>query len=488
MRKIIISLIIALTAFTYYACDKFLDLEPMSQGIAVKSASENEVVYQTASAVESALGGAYADFKNEYYELDYFVNGDAQSDDAYAGADNPANFQIDDYKIDATNSNVSRDWAYLYSTIGKTNSVINNVMAVPDASLTTERRNEILGEASFIRAFMYFQAVQLWGDVPLQLKDIRTISIEILPEIYPQLFPPRAPKDSVYNQIIRDLKTALKYVKPTAVHKGYVTTGAVNAMLAKVYATIEPHDYNKVLQYCNDVIAGPYSLLASYDYLWDNLHENSSESIFEINYNGTITDGNWGASMFRGMDWKKFDIPSNDLVKAFDDEGDNIRKNSSIIFLNVSGKWSDANWPQTNYPFVNKYRIFTSGSPQNYIFLRLADIILLKAEALNELDDLAGAATQVNLIRNRVSLSNTTASTKEEMRLAIEKERRLELAFEGLRWYDLKRTGRAIEVINNAIGPDGLVFGYNLTENKLVWPIPQAELDKNTYLVQNTGY
>ena len=192
--------------------------------------------------------------------------------------------------------------------------------------------------------------------------------------------------------------------------------------------------------------------------------------------------------MFNGLDWKKFNIPSNDLVKAFDDENDMIRKNSSIHFVNVTGKWSDANWPASSYPFLNKYRIITWPSPQNYILLRLADILLLKAEALNELGDVTGAAQLVNQVRNRVDLPNTTASTQEAMRLAIEKERRLELAFEGHRWFDLKRTGRAIEVINNTIGPDGNKIGYNLTPNRLLWPIPQSELDKNELLTQNPGY
>jgi hypothetical protein len=193
--------------------------------------------------------------------------------------------------------------------------------------------------------------------------------------------------------------------------------------------------------------------------------------------------------MFIGSDWKKFNIPSNDLVKAFDDEQDAIRKASSIVFQDVTGKWTDPHYPQTDYPFVNKYRNNTSPSPQNYILLRLADILLLKAEALNELGDVAGAAALVNQIRTRVQLPNTSANTQEAMRLAIEKERRLELAFEGHRWYDLKRTGRSIEVINNAKVPDGITpEGYNLTQNRLLWPIPQAELDKNSKLTQNPGY
>ncbi len=113
---------------------------------------------------------------------------------------------------------------------------------------------------------------------------------------------------------------------------------------------------------------------------------------------------------------------------------------------------------------------------------------MLKAEALNELGDQPGAAALVNQIRDRVHLADTPATSQADLRLAIEKERRLELAFEGHRWYDLKRTGRAIAVMNAAKGANGENLGYNLTTERLVWPIPQGELDKNTKLRQNPGY
>ncbi|MFN5366461.1 MAG: RagB/SusD family nutrient uptake outer membrane protein [Bacteroidota bacterium] len=487
MRKILF-FTAAAVLISLNSCEKFLELEPISESVAVSNTSADSVFYKSASEVEAALAGVYADFKNEYYQLDYFVNGDAQSDDAYAGGDNPANFQIDDYRIDAINLNVSRDWAYLYSTVGKPNAVIKNTQAVNDPALSAQRKAEIIGEASFIRAFMYFQLVQLWGDVPLQLTEVRTISADKLDDIYPIIFPARTPKEEIYRQIIADLEVALAGVRVTAPHKGFITKGAVNTMLAKVYATQEPHDWNKVSQYCDAVIAGGYTLLPDYDKLWNNSQENSPEAIFEINYNGGITDGNWGTKIFRGLDWKKFNLPSNDLARAFDAEGDTKRKNSSIIFLDVTGKWSDPHWPQTKYPFINKYRTFTEGSNQNYIFYRLADVLLLKAEALNELGDLAGAAALVNQIRTRVSLPNTTAATQTDMRLAIEKERRLELAFEGHRWYDLKRTGRAIAVMNAVTGANNENLGYDLNEQRLLWPIPQAELDKNSKLTQNPGY
>ncbi|PKP47423.1 MAG: RagB/SusD family nutrient uptake outer membrane protein [Bacteroidetes bacterium HGW-Bacteroidetes-11] len=486
MKKIIKYTLALSLVLLFASCEKFLDIKPTGNSLFIEQAGDT--IFKTGNDVEAALSAVYGDFQNEYWQLDYFVNGDAQSDDAYAGADNPANFQIDEYMLISTNSNISRDWAYLYQTIGKANLVINNVDITPDPSLSEQRRREIKGEAMFVRAFIYFQAVQLWGDVPLQLKEVTSISAAELDEIYPQLYPERKSMAEVYAQIIQDLEYAAENVKAVQQHKGYATRGAANAVLAKVYSTMEEKDYSKVVEYCDAVINSGYSLLPEYDMLWNNQNENSAESIFEVNYEGTPSNANWGASMFNGIDWKKFNTPSNDLVKAFNDENDMIRKNSSIHFQNVTGKWSDANWPANNYPFLNKYRIITWPSSQNYILLRLADILLLKAEAMNELGDVNGAAQLVNQIRSRVDLPNTTATTQESMRLAIEKERRLELAFEGHRWFDLKRTGRAIEVINNAIGPDGNKYGYNLTPNGLLWPIPQSELDKNELLTQNPGY
>ena len=232
MKKIINILIAGSIAVSMVSCEDFLDVRPISQGIAVDNASSDSSVYASGAEAEAALAGVYAEFRNEYWELDYFVNSDARSDDAYAGADNPANFQIDEFRIDAINSNISRDWAYLYGTIGRSNEVINNVDDVTD--LSAQRKAEIKGEASFIRAFHYFQLVQLWGDVPLQLVEIQTVSIDILDSIYPIMFPARAPKEEVYAQIISDLELAAETTPVNSSNKGFVTQGAANAMLAKV--------------------------------------------------------------------------------------------------------------------------------------------------------------------------------------------------------------------------------------------------------------
>lgn len=466
-------------------CDDMLDKDPLSRltnqdlGLNRESAG-----FTTADQAEAVLAGCYGEFRTEYFQLDYYLNGDAQSDNAYAGADNPNIFQIDEYTMESINSNAMRDWRYLYAAIAKANTVLDNIDAVADAALTETRRAEIKGEAAFIRGFMYFDLVRQYGDVPLLLNAITEWDIEDVDKIYLA----RTAKAEVYQQIVKDLELAVANTRATAVNRNIVTKATAHFLLAKVYATIEPHDWAKVSQHCDAVLAGGYELLPEFDQLWDGAHENSSESIFEITYDGgDAGTGNWGASMFYGTDWKKFNTPSNDLDAAFDAEGDEIRKNSTIQFADVTGKWSDRYWPLIHYPYAYKYRDVKDGK-QNFILFRLADIMLLKAEALTDADDLDGAADLVNAVRTRVDLDPITLTTKGNMILAIEKERRLELAFEGHRWHDLKRTGRAIEVINATRDGNGNSLGYQLNEDRLLWPIPQNDRDKNEKLTQNNGY
>jgi hypothetical protein len=120
--------------------------------------------------------------------------------------------------------------------------------------------------------------------------------------------------------------------------------------------------------------------------------------------------------------------------------------------------------------------------------MRLADILLLRAEAYNAKNDVANAATLVNEVRTRVGLAATTAASQSDMALAIEKERRLELAFEGHRWFDLVRTGRAIDVMNAEKDGSGNSLNYNVQPYQLIFPIPSNQLDINPLLKQNPGY
>ena len=448
------------------SCKKdFLDKEPVSQ-------VGPEIAFADAAAAEKVMLGAYSGMYNDYHIWDYMTNGDVTSDNAYAGGDNAANIAIDKFTANATNGNVTRDWNGLYSNIKDANIVLNNVPNIKDAKLdVNNRRNEMLGEASILRAYMYFNLVRLWGSVPLVLA---------LPTNDAEFYPAKASVDAIYAQIIKDLEFGAANAPTNAPNKGIVTKGVANALLAKVYASKPTPDWAKVQQYSDAVISGGYSLVSSFDALWDAQHENNSEAIWEMQYDGWGgIHGNWMPSVIVGTGWKRFNTPTNDLVAAFNTENDNIRRNSSISFKNVvSEGWADDYWSKSNYPYINKYR---ADDKSNSYILRLADILLLKAEALNEqsTSGWAQAKTLVDQVRTRVNLPATTAVNQINMRLAIEKERRLELAFEGHRWFDLLRTKRAITVMNAQKDGNGASLNYIVTEAKLFFPIPQDEWDRN---------
>jgi hypothetical protein len=295
--------------------------------------------------------------------------------------------------------------------------------------------------------------------------------------------PPKATVDAIYTQIIADLEYGLENARATSSNKGIMTKGVANALLAQVYATKPNPDWSKVLQYADATINSGYSLLNNYDNLWDSEHENNSEAIWEMPFDGAggpNAHGNWMPAQVFGAGFKKFNTPTNDLVKAFDDEGDVVRKASSILYDGIS--WDDDYWKDAaTYPHIHKYR---ADDKSDIYVIRLADILLLKAEAQNELSagGWAQAAILVDQIRTRVHLGPTPAADQPSMRLAIEKERRLELAFEGKRWFDLLRTNRAVTVMNAQKDGNGASLNYNVTDAKLLLPIPQAELDRNPSL------
>lgn len=459
----------AIAAFTLTVqsgCKKdFLEKNPINQVTA-------DVAFVNKAAAEKLLQGAYDGMYNDYHIWDYMINGDVTADNAYAGGDNQANIQIDLFTVNSTNGNIGRDWSSLYSDIKNANEVLENVPNIKDAALDVgNRRNEILAEASTLRAYMYFNLVRLWGPVPLVLKTPASLS---------EMQPAKSTVDQVYAQIIKDLEFAAANARTTSANKGIITKGVANALLAKVYASKPNPDWAKVLQYCDATIGNGYSLFPNFNGLFNEANENNSESIWEMQYDGWGGQhGNWMPSVIVGTGWKRFCTPTNDLVKAFDDEGDAIRKNASIYFSNATTEgWSDDYWAKNNYPYINKYR---ADDKSNSYIIRLADILLLKAEALNEASATgwSAAKTIVNQIRTRVSLGSTPAADQASMRLAIEKERRLELAFEGHRWFDLLRTNRAIAVMNAQKNGAGANLNYNVTSAKLYFPIPQAELDRN---------
>jgi len=323
---------------------------------------------------------------------------------------------------------VERDWRYLYEAISRANAVIDNVGNINAPDLRDARKFEILGEAHFIRATHYFQLVNLWGGVPLILEKVNSTDPEVV-------FQPRATETEVYAAIIADLETAIDLL-PTSwpSRQERATKGAAQATLAKAYAHQPTPDWNAVKTQAEAVInSNVYALLSNYNSLWDGSNENSAESIFEIQYIGGSNEANWGPQLWlppslTGDNWRKFNTPAKDLLAAFEAMNDEARKDASIL-MEGGLPWRDPDYTTGVLPFPFKQRRAGGfSSPNNFILLRLADIVLLAAEANAELNDLNAAKAQLNRVRRRVGLP------------------------------------------------------------KLLLPIPQSELDRNPRLDQNPGY
>ncbi len=485
------------------SCSKdFLDLSPTTT---LNSGN----AYNSAKDLNNAITGAYNAFYQEYYEWDYILLGDMRSDNAYAGGgEDIATTPYDNLSIQAGNTRMEFDWAQLYFGIGRCNIILDKINSVTDPELDmNDLKNKIIGQASFLRAYHYFHLVKTWGGVPIELHSNTTDPNKTNLQ--------RSTEIEVYNQIVKDLEVAIAnlpdyYTDDNTENKVRATKGAANALMAKVWAQRPDRDYSKVVTYCDAVINSPagYTLLPNYADLFDGEHYMNDESILEIAFQtdpNWITS-NWGTTLFNevGDGFQSYCVPSKDLVNLYDSQNDLIRKNANIIFR-TDNDYADENWnpcrdPATAVPYYYKEKHPNGWNGGDHLYLlRLADIILLKAEALNETNKLSGALTIVNeIIRNRVGLSPVSATTKEDMRTKILDERRMELAFEAQRFDDLVRNGVFVSTMNNLkeykfTCNDGtpsapILINYNATTEKQLCPIPQNERDRNSNISQNPGY
>ncbi len=486
------NIFIALTCFTviFSSCEDFVDIDPISEETSANA-------YQTANQIEAALVGAYESFQSsEYYVWDFVVFQDIRSDNCYAGGDNPEIFQVDFLEIEPTHSRIFTHWSNIFNAISKANLVIERVEFIDDPALTEERRAQIKGEALFLRAYHYFTLVKLFGGVPLLTEPVSSAEPE-------NVNIPRSSVQEVYDQILLDLDEASSLLpdvfgNDASINKGRATTGAVHALAAKVNAQKPSPDYTAVLNHIEALEESEANYqLVDYAQLFNGNSYNNAESILEVQYLGS-NEGNYGPQLLlppsiTGDAWRKFATPSVDVVNAFDEENDEIRKNASIVF--ESAQWVDEYWgnsPGSIIPFSYKWKNANGfASADNTYLLRYGDLVLLKAEAFNELGQLNEAINEVNRIRARVQLPELTSeqsNSQATLRNSILKERRLELFLEGHRWDDLVRYDRVVQRMNNLQEidlRDGSTVNYNMTPEKIVLPIPQQELDRNPTLTQN---
>lgn len=469
------------------SCNDFIDKQPLSDFTSTGSTDTTLTSeYSNADDAQSGLNGAYSKFKQDIFQLENFMIGDIQSDNCYLGADETAGEDIDRLVTTSMNAKVALDWKEYYGMAGTATTVIENTRLMADGAITNDKRNAIIAEAKFIRAYAYFDIVRIWGDAPLVTKLIPAITNDNIEQVYPLLYPPRTASDSIYNQIVNDLTTAIPYLTSMSNGAFQATKGAAYALLAKVYATkgaIADRDYKTVVDYCDKVLAEGYKLVDDYDALWQADNKFTSESIFEVLY--TAESPNWAYwVLLKESDgtvtWRRYCTPTHELLAKYDKN--DVRKTASFIWKSAP---YNVYYPANNYPFAYKIREKNS----NIILMRLADIILLKAEALVELNRIPEAIVLVNQIRSRAGLTDLDQSLSQSAaRLAVEKERQLELVLEAQRWFDLVRNGRMVAVMSQHKDGNGNLYISNVESYRNLWPIPQEQIDINSSLTQNEGY
>ena len=435
-----------------------------------------KIVFKDKAAVESHLTTLYNQMRDrqEHWYVDLLLISDSHSDNAYAGTTGAEVVPFENNSIEGSNSVLERDWNRYLEDVARANKLICNIDLVTDNSLTTAERAQYKAEAKIFRAMVMFDMVRLWGDFPVITTVADDITSENIDEVYPQYFPKQNTELEAYQQIEKDLLDAVLYAPDnTPGNKTLFTKSVARTLLAKIYAEKPLRDYTKVIQYCDEVKADGFDLVDDFS------------DLFGMNAAGTDAKmRNWN----NNFTWAKWVTPSRDLISAFKQEGDEVRFKESIVYYDCN--WSNY-YPSDNYPFMYKCRSANS----SIIKYRYADVLLLKAEALimQDTPDLEGAADIIDKVRDRAKLGalpTSVRSNKNAMLNALLKERRLELAFEGQRWFDLVRLDKVEEVMNAVYAKDSgrKAQIYTFDKNSYRLPIPQSVIDANDKIHQNPGY
>ena len=468
-----------LFALSLSSCkDQFLDLSPIAQ-------ANSNTFYKTSADMITALNGAYGALQfNGQYGQNY-VFAEVPSDDTTPVLSGSVTDQdeFDKFYLRTTNPFLAARWSDGYRGIYRANTVIDRIAGV---TMDETLKKRVVGEAKFLRALMYFNLVRAFGDVPLVLTEIIDPS-----EGYAYS---RAPAAEVYTQIIKDLTDAegVRAERYTGADVGRATSGAAKSLLGKVYLT--QRNYAGAAAKLKEVVdANTYDLLSNYADLFRAANKNNRESVFEVQYKkGSLGEGSNFSNVYAPENSGNAVIlfggggnnrPTPDLESAY--EAGDPRKNLSFAtsYVNASGN-------KVDYYFIRKYADVptTNGDAEdNFYVLRYADVLLMYAEALNETGNTAAALPLLNRVRKRVGLADKAGLAQADTRLAIEQERRVELAFEGHRWFDLVRTGRALPVLQAKATAIGIKTA--LTANNLIFPVPQSQIDINPDKIkQNPGY
>lgn len=479
---------LALSTGLLSSCKKgFLDVPEQGK-------QQSAVFWKTAEDAAAGVNAIYGNLRSwentAFPAISIESMGSDDADKGSTASDASFFLQFDQFTIDPDQGNISGFWNGQYRNINYANQVLDNV---PGITMDEGLKARYLAEAKFVRAFSYFRLVRAFGGVPLRVhvpKDPNT-----------EYNLPRTSLAEVYAQIEKDLTEAAAVLPPSygSADIGRATKGAALTLHAKV--AMYQKKWNDVLTYTNTVMGMGYGLLPDYEKVFRIENENSIESIFEIQCallpnNSAASNSQYsqvqGVRGITGGGWG-FNVPSDNLAAAY--EPGDPRRDATIIFrgeTTPSGDFIPATgdnpmYNQKSYvPFSLFVPNFNEGAQQNVRMLRYSDVLLMNAEAANELNNSTQAISSLEEVRKRARQGNAgilpkvTTTDQTELRGAIYRERRVEFAMEFDRYFDVIRQGRGTAVF----GPKGWKAGRNE-----VWPIPQTEIDlSGGILTQNPGY
>jgi len=373
------------------------------------------------------------------------------------------------------------------------------IQKIPGLDIPDDIKNRSLGEAYFLRAHYYFILVRMYGDLPLVL--IPLVSGD-------NLMLTRTSADNIYKQIISDCEEAIKLLPAKSSYSssdlGRACKDAALTMLAKVYLTLGIN-YSDVVSLCEQVKTLGYDLTkCNYIDNFDASINNNPESIFEVQYTGSgeynfLENNNQACwlSAYMGPRDSEFvegsygwNLPTQEFMDSY--ESGDLRKDITVLYEGCpqfDGKdylstYSSTGYNVRKFLVPKKIAIKINRNPANFVVYRYADVLLMEAEALNEQGMTTEAEVPLNIVRKRAGLPAIMNKTQNEMKEIIIHERRMELAFEGHRWFDLIRIDKGDYALNflKSIGK------VNVNNDRLLLPIPQQEMDANTNMTQNKGY
>lgn len=464
-------------SFLLLSCSEdFLDLNPPS------SPNVNSV-YKTEADFQQAVVGIYDRMQNAYRDIWQLTELRADNGDhLWTGYDNIQ--RIDQFRMDPSDGILNGIWLDLYNTIERANTTLVQ-LAVSDPQIV-ENTDRHEGEAKFLRGLAYFHLAQIWGDVPIVL-------LPITPEEALEL--PQSIQADVFEQALNDFSDAsiLLPENYSVDNVGRATKGAARTLLAKTYLAVG--DFQSAEPILEEVMGMGYELLPDYNDVFDHMDEHHAEYIFDLEYEPDLAgEGSNFTNQFipnnpelrnhfgiAGGSGEQLS-PTAEFMGLFEPQDRRISISADTGFVQGNGDYF-----KTNHSFTLKYitpTISGNDSRANWKVTRFADVILMYAEALNENGKTSEAIMELNKVRERADASiYSTALSQNEARDAIVLERRLELAFEGHRWYDLVRTGEALDEL--------AAKGYDIKPYMNLYAKPQQQIDvvnDPQVLSQNQGY